>query len=1133
MSRAASKIPVNPDQLELIPKQTRNLFWHSTLFNEVYLENDVPLFHKDVWVEDEVAFETFLNQFRNFVESLDGEKPNAWSERTTINRFIKPVLEMLGYISKSNSKVEPYLEDEPFSFHEVDGLKTYKPDFIIVDDHKELKYIQEKKGQEKLEEARSSVFLTIEAKYWDRIEEYRQNKKEDAKRADKRDNGESTRSMDFDEQCLKYMQMLNKQYGILTDGKTWRLYNLSVSTPNYRPYFQFNLGNMVKHVQNSDFLKSKADYELFTKEIKYFYFLFRKEALFNRDGKELFVDELLSYSKKYVSRVEEDLKSRFVKAMKVACNGYSRASKVNGEKVEIETIRNVSESHIFNILFLKYCEARNILPIKQDPEGYRSISISNMLDRLEGFDPEKEKDNLNLPLLGRRFSDISYKPEGTQLYDRILKLTKIVQDGSSDEFKGFSIKGFKESIFSKDEAKFVQKNKLNNTEIIRILFELGYSKSDIQGRKYQQIPYNSFSPRQLGSIYESFLEYKIEVAQEDVAYIKKQWVPANLKDSRYSDDDIPTAKKGELFFTPNNKERKATGTYYTPDWVVQYIVRETLDPICSSVNSKKLLEVKVCDPAMGSGHFLSECLRYLATKYMEKIELESNNSESISYGAAKELVLHNCIYGVDINSRAVKLAKMSLWLETANANLQLEDLEDQLKAGNSLSDEFSWKKSFNTVFPSENRGGFDAVVANPPYVGEKDNAKIFNDLKDSNVYKYHFGKMDYWYFFVHQSVRILRPSGRFGFIATDYWMSNAGAEKLRSFLKDYQLSKYVSFKEFKVFKEAKGQHNMLLFLENSENETSSCESLVLKDSKKVSEEKIMQFENWNNLFEKSTLNYTDNFSIGGSNKATATLIKSMKSSKLFLDDIAELSQGFTPNPDKVNTRNIKRLSQAEIKKHDIKVKDGVFVVTKKELKNLQLTKEESKLAKPYIEANELINGEEAKFSGEKYLLYTTSETCNSLSNYKNIESHLKKFKPIMDERRETQQGRRAWFQLHWPKDQSFFEQEGIVSVRMTSEPVFVWNSGGNYFDLATNIIRAKDKRYNRALFHYLSSTLVADWLKSEGKIKGSQLQVDGEPLEKIPVPDFSKFKGNVNSREAVLDFCFEYFGVKRSMKKAA
>jgi type I restriction-modification system DNA methylase subunit len=782
----------NTQQLSLVPRPSHSLFWNSTLFNDVYLQNDVPFVHKSVWDGDENEFESFLNNFRNFCETFVGDDPDGWSERTTINRVVKPILKMLGWTSSDGSSVEPWLEDEPFSFPESDGVKNYKPDFIVVDNHKQLKHIQAKSGASKLEEARrdpsspGGVILTIEAKYWDRIEECRQNRGENSKRADKRDKSESSRGLDFDDQCLKYMEMLNNEYGILTDGKTWRLYNLSVSSPSYKPYFQFNLGHLIRHVNNSDFLKKGPDYELFYEQIKYFFFIFRKKSLYTSNGEELFVDELLNYSKKYVTQVEQDLKHRFLNAMSIACNGFARAARANGESVDLDTIRNIAESHIFNILFLKYCEARNILPIKQDPEGYRLISISNTLDKLEGFDPDKEEDDLNFPLLRHRFKDISYAPSDTKLYDRLLKLTKIVQDGNRDEFPGFAIKGFRETVFSVQEWKFAQRNKLSNKEMVRILFELGYSRSDIKGRRYQQIPYNSFSPRQLGSIYESFLEYRLELAASDMAFVDKQWKPANLASDKIRSMEVAKVFKGNLFFTPDNKNRKDSGSYYTPDYVVQYIVKKSLGAITKDLSSAELLKVRLCDPAMGSGHFLSAALSYLAAEYLRKLENETLDDLALSLNAAKQLVLKNCIYGVDLNSRAVKLAKMSLWLESASSNSALENLEDQLLVFNSLKCDISEK------FMKSTKGqvrSFDCILGNPPWgatLSEADMAD-FNRRFPEASYKL----LDTFKYFTVMSMKHLCENGVLGYIIPRSILTHIGCRDVRKFLLNYKVGEIV------------------------------------------------------------------------------------------------------------------------------------------------------------------------------------------------------------------------------------------------------------------------------------------------------------------------------------------------------
>lgn len=745
-----------PHQLELIISNNHNPFWQSSLFNEVYLQNDVPMKFKNLWDMDVSGpFYIFCNQFRNLCVELEGADVDSWSERNTINRFVKPVLKMLGY--EGTATQEPWAEDEPFTVKEGGEIRTYKPDLIIVNDPKELKYIEQKKGDKKLEEARSTVIIPIEAKYWGRIADAKKSREDDNGRSDKKDQSDATRSLDFDEQCLKYMEILGKDYGILTDGKTWRLFNRELSSDSYKRNFQFNLGHLMKHV-NAGLDRDGKDYELFLENAKYFFHIFAKQALHPENGERRFLDDLLEYSKKYAGKIEEDLKKRFVKAMTHACNGFQRAAGKTAS--DLQTIRNVSESHLFNILFIRYCEARNILPLKQSPE-YRKISISNTIDKLEYFKPDREEDNLNLPTLKRMFSkDFSYDPNGTELYERLLKLTEMVQAGTSSSFQNFEIEAFRESIFSREEWFFVKNNKLVNREMVQILFELGYCESDVSGRAYQQIPYNFFSPRQLGSIYETFLEYRIQRAVEDMALIKGTWSPANLSSDKIRKMDVPKVCKSQLYFSPDNEDRKATGSYYTPDYVVQDLVRRVLADKCRGLSSKEVLKLKVCDPAMGSGHFLSAALNYLARKYLEKLESEINDDLEVSLIEAKQIILHKCIFGVDINPRAVKLAKMSLWLESASAGKELEHLDDQLKEGDSLSlsKKFNWKWAFGA---NANKAGFDAVIGNPPWGANIDQFRETIEAKYSAVCKQH---KEIYKLFVQVGLEVLSDEGLLGYV---------------------------------------------------------------------------------------------------------------------------------------------------------------------------------------------------------------------------------------------------------------------------------------------------------------------------------------------------------------------------------
>ena len=749
-------------------EETQIKYWKSSLFNDVYLRQDLPNHpdYKYEWGNDDTEeFQYFLNTLYDLAHEYgtDDRSLRKWSETETINNWIKPVLQALGWSNKcSGAQQNPFLEETSFSY---EG-RTYRTDILLVDMPKEKKYIRGKKGDDKLIEARENVLMPVEAKYWDRLEQLRQEKKEQKSRS----NGKSddiSNVLGPNTQILKYMEILKKDWGILTDGSTWRLLSKEISGEDSERYYEFNLSYLIKVMStetNEQGRKEAID------SAKFFYFIFRKSSFFPQEsGERPLVDEILKYSKKYVNTVEEDLKQRFVKAMNYACNGLNvslRQSKIN---LELSSLRNICESALFNVLFTKSLESRNILPM--NAPDYKKISLSSIIDKIEKYDPEKDID-VNISKLNRAFSrgngnSFDFKKDGTEVHDRVVRLTKVIHDGRAkkDDF-GFEIKGFTESVFSSEEWNIFKDCKLSNYVWVQILFELGYAESDTRGRKYQQIPYSFFTPRQLGSIYESFLEFQIDEAAEDMVYEKKQWKKANLKSRKYIDTKLPIVQEGELFFTPDNKERKATGSYYTPDYIVQYIVKETIGKL-EGLSSKEILDYKVCDPAMGSGHFLVDALRYLNTIYVERLSQESDGDLSISNQEAKRRVLDACIFGIDINPRAVKLAKMSLWLESAHISHKLERLDDQLVCNNTLNDGKHWPH-----YPSIVNEGFDVIVGNPPYIFTRDK-KFTAEEKERYKEKFKWSrfKANSYQFFVEKSFDMLKSRGSLGYIIPNTWLT--------------------------------------------------------------------------------------------------------------------------------------------------------------------------------------------------------------------------------------------------------------------------------------------------------------------------------------------------------------------------
>jgi len=738
----------SPEQLELYRSpEFQFKYWESSLFNETYLRNDLHNKHDDVWNSDSVEFQNFFDKIKNLFHAFDGDEKdmNNWTETETINLWVKEVLNALGWDNRSQGPKKPYLEETSFR----SNGRTYRTDILIVDMPDEAKYIKKLKGDEKVDEAKRSVLIPVEVKYWNRLEQFRQGKSEERNKVEKKDSDELSLTTSPNEQTTKYMEMLNQNWGILTDGARWRLFNKELSVEEPNRFFEFNLFSLFQSYTTEE---TDADRREIEEAAKYFFNFFSKSSLFPEDHSvEPFPNEILRYSKKYISHVEENLKDRFIDAMNFACNGFYQVAKENKIDVDLTFIRSISESCLFNILFTKSLESRGVLPM--NTPDYRDLSLSSIVDKIDLYDPNRDEE-INLRDLRRAYKrsntkSFDYTPEGTQIHDKIVRLAKIIHDGNSDKDDfGFEIAGFRESVFDTKEWKFFTNNKLPNSVWVDVLFQLGYAESDLRGHKHQQIPYAYFTPRQLGSIYEGFLEYQLDEADQDMIYEKKQWKKADLKSKKYKNQELPKVNKGALFFTPDNKDRKATGSYYTPDYIVQYIVEESLNPLTKGKSSVEILNLKVCDPAMGSGHFLVGALNYLTSSYLKALADESEGDLKITQPEAKRKVLDACIYGVDINPRAVKLACMSLWLESAFVQHKLERLDDQIKCGNSL-ESFAWDREFGFLF--------NAVIGNPPYIASK----------NQSVTSVSEGQSDLYIEFLNKSLDLLNDKGVMSMIVPD------------------------------------------------------------------------------------------------------------------------------------------------------------------------------------------------------------------------------------------------------------------------------------------------------------------------------------------------------------------------------
>ena len=307
---------------------------------------------------------------------------------------------------------------------------------------------------------------------------------------------------------------------------------------------------------------------------------------------------------------------------------------------------------------------------------------------------------------------------------------------------------------------------------------------------------------------------------------------------------IRVTKKGQAKVEEKPEVKKAGGVYYTPAYIVDYIVARTVGKLLEGKKPGRGVDgIKVLDPACGSGSFLIGAYQYLIDWYRDYYEKEGNKKQKQlifqAQGgewrlttAEKKRILLTHIYGVDIDPQAVEVTKLSLLLkvlegesdETLKKQMQLfkeralPDLGENIKCGNSLIgsdfyqgqqmgflDEeeqyrincFDWNQEFAEIMRT---GGFSSVIGNPPYVRQEGLAE-FKDYFQKHFKVYH-GMADLYSYFMERGVGLLREGGMFSYIVANKWMrANYGAP-LRRWMGNHGLKEIVDFGDLPVFHKA-------------------------------------------------------------------------------------------------------------------------------------------------------------------------------------------------------------------------------------------------------------------------------------------------------------------------------------------
>ncbi len=421
---------------------------------------------------------------------------------------------------------------------------------------------------------------------------------------------------------------------------------------------------------------------------------------------------------------------------------------------------------------------------------------------------------------------ISIGGEKNLVYTRLLKLFT-----EADSKYNSGMFNFRQDTIS-------SKLEIDNTVLRRIIQQLYYPESPYE--------FSVINVEILGSAYEQFLGKQITLKGTHKATIEE---------------------KPEV--------RKAGGVYYTPQYIVDYIVDNTVGKLIDSKTPVEVTKIKIVDPACGSGSFLlgayDKLLKWYHAYYHPEYERLTSIAASKEYNLTernkairdrnklpltpegrlttnlKKKILTDNMYGVDIDANAVEVTKLSLLLKcledetqsSINAALRfgetvLPSLENNIRVGNSLIDvdfyeqypdadthaikPFSWKDNFKEVFSSlrgtkqSPESGFDVVIGNPPYVRQE----MLSDQKPylQQHYAVYHGMADLYTYFIERGISILKPDGLFGIIVANKWMRANYGEPLRRWLKEKNVGEIIDFGDLPVFQKAT-TYPCILIVDNS------------------------------------------------------------------------------------------------------------------------------------------------------------------------------------------------------------------------------------------------------------------------------------------------------------------------------
>ncbi|WP_215538164.1 class I SAM-dependent DNA methyltransferase [Borreliella bavariensis] len=475
-----------------------------------------------------------------------------------------------------------------------------------------------------------------------------------------------------EDQLYRYLNQYQKHYGILSNGKIWRLYDKSKVLYGEKRYIEFDFSK----IEEKEEYKEQEWFILFI-------YLIRKERYLKTSNVIEIEKEQISKEKEIIQKtLREILYERPDDSIvfKIAKNIYDKEFKVSDKEITQHILASILEESIIFILrifFIAYIEDNEIFKkILEENKLYRS-SISF---RYFFYDENTKKK------LG---------------YKKIITIFNLLDKGS-DAIK-FPI--FNGGLFAEDKVKYLNNESLLSISeleeiLVKILF---FEEKNIKDEKF--VEYSKLDPKSFGELYETLLEYDLRIADttvhrivEDGFYLIR--TEEELENKKVN--KVATYYKGNIYLTSRSLDRKKSGAYYTPDDLTDFMVISSIE---EQLKTRSPLDIKIIDNSCGSGHFLISCLDYLTEKVWYELDkfkdvkkeldkeyraiLKESEEYDVQDSISKELVLKRmllkkCIYGVDINPISVEITMLSLWINTFIFGTPLSFIEHHIKVGNAL-----------------------------------------------------------------------------------------------------------------------------------------------------------------------------------------------------------------------------------------------------------------------------------------------------------------------------------------------------------------------------------------------------------------------------------------------------------------